>query len=301
MSHPSAAGSLPIDQTPAVAAGWRTGDADTAMADASHASAPAIAIPCSRPSPDHSRPTRDDAVNASSTPPADAAAALSYRAARRRHFGDRDVLHSAGIALLACLLSGGLLYLAYFVAALRVALRRAGPPRRAHTLLLFGKRLAAQGIDAEFATRIARLHAVLGADPQRRVLLLGGHSGHGLSEAAAARQELERLGLPDGVRLDLETGSTDTLENLRNARELLGSEAHRPVALISSRHHLLRCLLLARSLGFDAEPCAAEPRLPWQPRYLGRLALEAGYCLWLDIGTRWARLIGHRRMLARVT
>jgi hypothetical protein len=32
-----------------------------------------------------------------------------------------------------------------------------------------------------------------------------------------------------------------------------------------------------------------------------RIAGEAGYVCWSDIGTRWARLIGHRRMLARVT
>ena len=32
-----------------------------------------------------------------------------------------------------------------------------------------------------------------------------------------------------------------------------------------------------------------------------QFAGEAAYVCWIDLGTRWARLIGHRRMLARVT
>jgi hypothetical protein len=32
-----------------------------------------------------------------------------------------------------------------------------------------------------------------------------------------------------------------------------------------------------------------------------RIAGEAAYVCVTDIGSRWARLIGHRRMLARVT
>jgi hypothetical protein len=31
------------------------------------------------------------------------------------------------------------------------------------------------------------------------------------------------------------------------------------------------------------------------------MLLEAGYMHWVDISRRWARLIGHRRMLAKVS
>jgi hypothetical protein len=73
------------------------------------------------------------------------------------------------------------------------------------------------------------------------------------------------------------------------------------VTLLTNRYHLARCALFARQLGFDCELCAAEPRLPLGPRTLLRLAGEAAYVCWSDIGTRWARLIGNQRMLARVT
>ena len=115
------------------------------------------------------------------------------------------------------------------------------------------------------------------------------------------------------VPLQLEAQSRDTLQNLRNARELLHGAARRVMAggagkdalprvtLLSNRYHLARCALFARQLGFDCELCAAEPHLPLGPRTLLRLAGEAAYVCWSDLGTRWARLIGPRRMLARVT
>jgi hypothetical protein len=80
-----------------------------------------------------------------------------------------------------------------------------------------------------------------------------------------------------------------------------GKDALPRVTLLSNRYHLARCALFARQLGFDCELCAAEPHLPLGPRTLLRLAGEAAYVCWSDLGTRWARLIGHRRMLARVT
>jgi hypothetical protein len=111
--------------------------------------------------------------------------------------------------------------------------------------------------------------------------------------------------------LPLEAQSRDTLQNLRNARTLLdaGTAAEGAatlavpprVTLLSSRYHLARCALFAQQLGFDWELCAAEPSLRFSPGNVLHIAFEAGYVCWTDLGTRWARLIGHRRMLARVT
>ena len=82
------------------------------------------------------------------------------------------------------------------------------------------------------------------------------------------------------------------------------SKAPRPLAVVTGAssgigYHLARCALFARNLGFDAEVCAAEPRLRLGPQMLLRIAGEAAYVCLTDIGTRWARLIGHRRMIER--
>ncbi|HSR64218.1 MAG TPA: YdcF family protein, partial [Xanthomonadaceae bacterium] len=131
--------------------------------------------------------------------------------------------------------------------------------------------------------------------------LLGGGADDEPSEAEIARRELIARGIAGDAPLHLEGKSRDTLQNLRNARELLSGATLPRVALLSNRYHLARCALFARQLGFDWELCAAEARLRLTPRTLLRLAGEAGYVCWVDLGTRWARLIGHRRMLARVT
>ena len=107
------------------------------------------------------------------------------------------------------------------------------------------------------------------------------------------------------MRVELEQDSVDSLENLRQARRLLQAQPDRtglpPVALVTSRYHLARCLLLARRLGFDALPIAAEPVMPWHGRYLRLLLLEAGFLMWTDLGLRWAQLIGNRRMRDRIS
>jgi hypothetical protein len=83
---------------------------------------------------------------------------------------------------------------------------------------------------------------------------------------------------------------------------LLGAAAqHGRVTLLSNRYHLARCALFARQLGFNWELCAAEPEWRWHPRALLHVAGEAAFVCWSDIGSRWARLIGHRRMLSKVT
>jgi len=107
------------------------------------------------------------------------------------------------------------------------------------------------------------------------------------------------------VWVELEQDSVDSLENLRHARRLLQAQTTHgelpPVALVTSRYHLARCLMLARRLGFSGLPVAAEPVLPRHGRYLGLLLLEASYLMWTDLGLRWAQLIGHRRMHARIS
>lgn len=226
---------------------------------------------------------------------------MSTRAAHRLSlFGDRDVLHAGAIAAVACVLSAGLVYLGYLVHVVRTARRAPTRPARADTLLLFGKHAPQGRIDRDFEARLDRAVSLWREAPPAHVLLLGGGADNEPSEAEIARRELIARGIAGDAPLHLEAKSRDTLQNLRNARELLRGARPR-VVLLSNRYHLARCALFARQLGFEWELCAAESRLDLRPRTLLRLAGEAAYVCWIDLGTRWARLIGHRRMLARVT
>lgn len=222
-------------------------------------------------------------------------------------FSDRDVLHAGVVTATACVLSVGLVYVGYFVHVLRVARKAPCLPASAVTelgdcVLLFGKHAPGGRLDADFSARLDRAALLWRDRPPRNMVLLGGGPPGMPSEADLARSGLHARGIAPDAPLLLEAASRDTLQNLRNARALLQSMAIGDrVVLLSNRYHLARCALFARQLGIEAELCAAEPRWSWSPRMLWRVAGEAGYVCLTDVGTRWARLIRHRRMLSRVT
>lgn len=227
---------------------------------------------------------------------------MSSRAAHRLSLAiDRDVLHAGVVALSACLLSAGLVYVGYLVHVLRVARRAPCEPVNGECVLLFGKNSPRGRIDRDFAARLDRAVSLWQQVPPRSLVLLGGGGPGERSEAEVARDGLHARGLAPHVPVRMESQSRDTLQNLRNARLLLGEGTRPRVTLLSNRYHLARCALFARQLGFDWELCAAEAKLHLGPGTLWRLAGEAAYVCWIDLGTRWARLIGHRRMLERVT
>lgn len=220
-----------------------------------------------------------------------------------RYLGDGDILVAAGVTLLALVASLGLLYVAHFIRVWRVA---TGSPVRVQaprTLLVFGRKLVGGQLETDYIGRLnrARENALEGL--AQRALLLGGRSDGGpLSEAEAGQRWLHGTGWPDCVPLLLEQESVDSLENLRHAREMLRRDGSVPsVALVTSRYHLARCLYLARRLAFEAMPVAAEPSFPGGYRYIRRMALEAGYLMWIDTGFRWARLTGNQRVVSRLS
>ncbi|AWV08787.1 YdcF family protein [Marilutibacter maris] len=242
-------------------------------------------------------PTAPPPVRNPPAPPRD-----SRGAHRRRLLADPDVLHGLAVAAVAMLASGGLVYLVYLAHVWRTARRAPVSAPDGRVVLVFGKHAPGGRPDADFQVRLDRAMALWREGAREFVLLGGGASGQP-SEAALARAGLRARGMPADAVLRLEDRSRDTLQNLRNARALLdaegGGEAAHRVVLLSSRYHLARCLWFARRMGFDARPCAAEAHLPAAPGTAWRLAGEAAYVALVDLGTRWARLIGSRRLLAR--
>lgn len=214
---------------------------------------------------------------------------------------DRDVLHAGVVALSACVLSAGLVYVGYFVHVLRIAKRAPCEPEHGDCVLLFGKNAPRGRIDRDFAARLDRAVSLWQRTPPRNFVLLGGGAQGERSEAEVARDALHARGLDREVAMQIESQSRDTLQNLRNARLLLGEGMRMRVTLLSNRYHLARCALFANQLGYDWELCAAEAKLRLGPGTLWRIAGEAAYVCWIDLGTRWARLTRNQRMLARVT
>ncbi|HET6430646.1 YdcF family protein [Dyella sp.] len=223
----------------------------------------------------------------------------------RRYLADRDVWHAAAVSVAALLASGGLIWVGYLLHVLRIARHSPLQPPERMIVLVFGRRLERDEPGPDYRHRLSRALTLARAQLAERLLLLGGRSGtSSISEAAAGHRWLQQQALPAQVPVQLEHESTDSLENLRQARALLqpgvGAARFPPVALVTSRYHLARCQLLARRLGFHGVPVAAEPSLSWSPRQVRLLLLESAYVMWIDLGVRWAQLIGHHRMAGRI-
>ncbi|MCB1770259.1 MAG: YdcF family protein [Candidatus Competibacteraceae bacterium] len=167
-------------------------------------------------------------------------------------------------------------------------------------VVVLGARLQQDQVSDEYACRLERAAALYHTDPRRRILLVGGLTGGSVSEAERGRQFLVAMGLP-AAALAIEDQSLHTLDNLRRARQLLGENKTHPFVLVTSRYHLARSGTLAQGLGLRPVLCAAEDRWSLHPLTLWRLALEAGYLHWYEVGRFWARWTRNRHSLTRIT
>lgn len=199
-------------------------------------------------------------------------------------------------AIAVALLTLGLAPLAAALAVLRTARSAAMEPAQAPArILALGHRLKSGVPSADFTARLGRALALAAAYPSARVVLLGGREAPGIpSEAAVGRDWLAARGL-DPTRISLEAQSRHTLENLTNHRAM--SDGTGPEALITSRLHLYRAMLMARGLGLTLLPVAAEDRL-----HLGllRLLLEGFLVHWYVTGRFLARTLQRHPWLARI-
>jgi uncharacterized SAM-binding protein YcdF (DUF218 family) len=154
----------------------------------------------------------------------------------------------------------------------------------AHTqdVLILGKELQNGRADDEFRRRLNRGAELYLHQGIQRLILLGGRTSEdGPSEAEAGRDLLLSLGIPDSV-IVLEERSRHTLENLRNARDVLKKGYQKRIGLISSRYHLARSQSMAKELGLRVELIAAEAETNFSKP--GALFLEAYLYHWYLVG-----------------
>lgn len=215
---------------------------------------------------------------------------------REPPFLGHDGMITLAAALVVAVLTCGLAPLATAIAVLRTA-RRAGttPTRAPGCILVLGHRLVDGGLSPDFAARLARALGLATAYPAARVMVLGGRAAAGLpSEAEVGRAWLVAHGL-DAACIGIETRSRHTLENLYNHRAARGNAG--PEALVTSRLHLHRAMLMAHGLGLALDPVAAEERARLiRPRLL----VEGFLVHWYLTGRALARVLRRWPWLARI-
>lgn len=85
------------------------------------------------------------------------------------------------------------------------------------------------------------------------LIFTGGYGGSGarFSESQVARRYALREGVADDAIL-IETASRNTVQNLREARRLMGQRGIHRVIIVSDPLHMARALRLAKAMGIDA-------------------------------------------------
>ncbi len=163
------------------------------------------------------------------------------------------------------------------------------------TYIIFGKKLINNLPDQDYRYRLMRLLQC----PFDTAIIMGGKTGSSLkSEAEAGLNFLQEKGLVKNKIVLLEQSSENTLENLKNTRQILN---HKPAVIISNRYHLARCSILAESLNITHSLCAAEDEFSCSLRNLGLCLKEAFYIHWFYSGKYWAKLTRNQRMLDKIS
>jgi uncharacterized SAM-binding protein YcdF (DUF218 family) len=208
---------------------------------------------------------------------------------------DADALFVLFISMLVMTLSLGVfLLMLFFLVVYRAKHAQTIPPTTHTIALVFGKRLTNEKPDLEYQARLNRLLNC----PFQSAILMGGKTDHTpISEAQAGYEYLQNKGL-NHQDIHLEQSSQNTLENLKNTRQLLGRQQ---TTIISNRYHLARCSVLASSLGIPHHLCAAENNFNYHYTTLFKCLLEAFYLHWFFSGKYWAILTKNQRMLDKIS
>jgi len=139
------------------------------------------------------------------------------------------------------------------------------PEPSARTIIVLGAKVDGDVPSLTLKTRLETALAYLEDEPSALVIVTGGQGrGETRSEASVMAEWLSSRGIAE-ERIFLEDKSTDTRENLQNARAIAEAQnLPAPFGVVSSSFHLYRAEKLALEAGFEAVQTlsAPVPRVP---------------------------------------
>lgn len=166
-------------------------------------------------------------------------------------------------------------------------------------LFVLGKRLIKNKPDTEYVQRLKRVHTILNTNKDSQVIVLGGKTGDAsITEAHAGKVFLENNDI-ESSRIELEQSSRNTLENLKNAIDLL-KEKNKKIVIVSNRYHLARAKNMAEGFGLNVDLCAAEEKFKINLLSLSKIMIEAVHVHWYFSGRYYAHLTHNKRMINRI-
>ena len=166
-------------------------------------------------------------------------------------------------------------------------------------ILIPGLKLENNNIMSDFSLRLQRALSLYNSgNKQQKLIILGGITHkNSISEAEAGARYLLKYKIKSN-NIILENQSQNTMENLKNAREIISSSS---CFLISNRFHLYRIKCFARGLNLTITPIAAEEHFNLSIKMLLDCFKEAYFVHWYFSGKLWLLLSGDKSSKAYIS
>ncbi len=156
--------------------------------------------------------------------------------------------------------------------------------KQAEYLLVLGARVYSDGRpSAALAARLDTAYAFLQEHPDAKAILCGGQGGNEPRPEAEAMYDYMIAKGMDADRLLLEDESNNTIQNIENARALIG-DGHR-TAVVTSDYHLARARVLMKRGGLDG--CGVPAPTPYPAQRLAVHCREYSSIMGLMLSGRW--------------
>ena len=203
------------------------------------------------------------------------------------------------ISALVIIISLGVTYFVTLMHVFKVAKKSSHLCGATDLVIVHGIKLTRNKIGRDFTLRLNRA-LDLHHQNQALILLLGGFlGGNNISEAEAGRQYLVEQGVKRNFIL-IEDQSRHTLENLYEARKLIGNQV-KCCTLLSNRYHLARIAAFARGMNMDVTLVAAEKDFKLTISELGRFLAEAFYLHWYYTGKYWSHATNNTDIKSKIS
>jgi len=194
----------------------------------------------------------------------------------------------------------GITYLLSWYRVYRLARTTPTQCKTCEIIVVHGMKLTNNKINRDFTSRLDRASKIHQAH-QAYILILGGITGKNtISEAEAGKHYLTAKGInPEFIIM--ESNSRHTLENLKEARQLITKMGIKKSSLLSNRYHLARIFALATGMKMKITLIAAEDNCILSITNLIRLSLEAVYLHWYYTGKYWSYASRNKHSIDRIS
>ncbi|MFK5984659.1 MAG: YdcF family protein [Pseudomonadota bacterium] len=164
-------------------------------------------------------------------------------------------------------------------------------------ILVAGIKLENNKPGSDFILRLKRALVLFNNNPQQLLILGGVTNNNTISEAEVGADFLHAKNVEKKYIL-IEGCSRHSLENLINARKLIGDSSS---LIISNRYHLYRISSLAAGLKLNIYPIAAEQQFKISVKSLLNCLSEAYFVHWYFAGKFWVFISRNKAANAQIS